>query len=353
MPEYEQGMNVARIGVLLAGLPNTRRRHDDQPLLLVGPQRGVDRRRPHPHRRGRHHDRRRHREHEHDPDARPARAQRGGVRARRERRHRLRHGPDGREGRRAVEGVARGAGCVRAGLASEGARRAGGRASSTPKSARSRSAKTRPTSRPTGSSRKSKVVQRDEGPRADTSAEGLAKLRPGLRGEGFGHRRQQLADVRRCRRVDPRVGARAARTEPGRRSRDGSAMRSAACAPEIMGVGPIAAIPKVLGRPASARDQLDWIELNEAFAAQAIAVMRELGLDPAKVNPLGGAIALGHPLGATGAIRTATIMHGMRRNASRSTGWSRCAWAPAWAPRASSKRSKGHSRRQEEACATQ
>jgi acetyl-CoA acyltransferase len=83
--------------------------------------------------------------------------------------------------------------------------------------------------------------------------------------------------------------------------------------PEIMGVGPIAAVPKVLKTTGLRQDQLDWIELNEAFAAQSLAVMRELQLDPAKVNPLGGAIALGHPLGATGAIRTATIAHGMRR----------------------------------------
>ena len=61
------------------------------------------------------------------------------------------------------------------------------------------------------------------------------------------------------------------------------------------------------------QDEIDWIELNEAFAAQSLAVIRDLGLDPAKVNPLGGAIALGHPLGATGAIRTATIVHGLRR----------------------------------------
>ena len=80
-----------------------------------------------------------------------------------------------------------------------------------------------------------------------------------------------------------------------------------------MGVGPIAAIPKVLKTTGIRLDDIDWIELNEAFAAQALAVMHDLGLDPAKVNPLGGAIALGHPLGATGAIRTATIMHGLRR----------------------------------------
>jgi len=87
----------------------------------------------------------------------------------------------------------------------------------------------------------------------------------------------------------------------------------AGVAPEIMGVGPIAAIPKVLNATGIKRDEIDWIELNEAFAAQAIAVIRDLGIDPGKVNPLGGAIALGHPLGATGAIRTATIVHGLRR----------------------------------------
>jgi acetyl-CoA acyltransferase len=87
----------------------------------------------------------------------------------------------------------------------------------------------------------------------------------------------------------------------------------AGVAPEIMGIGPIAAIPKALKQAGLSQDRIDWIELNEAFAAQALAVMRDVGLDPAKVNPLGGAIALGHPLGATGAVRTATIVHGLRR----------------------------------------
>jgi len=87
--------------------------------------------------------------------------------------------------------------------------------------------------------------------------------------------------------------------------------------PEIMGIGPIKAIPKVLKQAGVKAGDLDWIELNEAFAAQALAVVRELGLDPAKVNPQGGAIALGHPLGATGAVRTATLVHGMRRTGAR------------------------------------
>ena len=83
--------------------------------------------------------------------------------------------------------------------------------------------------------------------------------------------------------------------------------------PEIMGIGPKFAIPKVLRLAGLKQDDLDWIELNEAFAAQSLAVIADLGLDRSKVNPLGGAIALGHPLGATGAIRTATLVHGMRR----------------------------------------
>jgi len=88
-------------------------------------------------------------------------------------------------------------------------------------------------------------------------------------------------------------------------------------APEIMGIGPVAAIPKALAQAGLRLQDLDWIELNEAFAAQALAVMQELDIDPAKVNPLGGAIALGHPLGATGAIRTATVVHGMKRTGGR------------------------------------
>ena len=80
-----------------------------------------------------------------------------------------------------------------------------------------------------------------------------------------------------------------------------------------MGIGPIAAIPKVLAQVGITQDQLDWIELNEAFAAQALAVMGDLGLDPAKVNPMGGAIALGHPLGATGAILLGTALAELER----------------------------------------
>jgi acetyl-CoA acyltransferase len=84
--------------------------------------------------------------------------------------------------------------------------------------------------------------------------------------------------------------------------------------PEIMGIGPKEAVPRVLKQVGLSLNDIGWIELNEAFAAQSLAVIQDLGLDPARVNPLGGAIALGHPLGATGAIRTATLLHGMRRH---------------------------------------
>ena len=81
-----------------------------------------------------------------------------------------------------------------------------------------------------------------------------------------------------------------------------------------MGIGPIEAIPAALRYAGLNQNDIDWFELNEAFAAQSLAVMGQLGLDPAKVNPMGGAIALGHPLGATGAIRSATVVHALRRN---------------------------------------
>ncbi len=81
-----------------------------------------------------------------------------------------------------------------------------------------------------------------------------------------------------------------------------------------MGIGPVKAIPKALKRAGLTLDDIGWIELNEAFAAQSLAVINELNLDRAKVNPQGGAIALGHPLGATGAIRTATLVSALQRN---------------------------------------
>ncbi len=158
-----------------------------------------------------------------------------------------------------------------------------------------------------------RAVDRDEGPRADTSAEGLAKLRPvfAAKGSVTAGNSSQTSD-----------GAGASILVSERVLRELSLVPLArwvgfavgGVAPEIMGMGPVAAIPKVLAQTGIAKSSLDWIELNEAFAAQSLAVIRELDLDPSKINPLGGAIALGHPLGATGAIRTATIVHGLRRN---------------------------------------
>jgi len=159
---------------------------------------------------------------------------------------------------------------------------------------------------------KSRQAARDEGPRPDTTLEGLAKLRPVFAARGSvtaGNSSQTSDGAGAAILVSERVLKELGLTPLARFV--GFAV--AGVAPEIMGVGPIAAIPKVLKTTGIRKDQLDWIELNEAFAAQALAVMRELDLDPAKVNPLGGAIALGHPLGATGAIRTATIVHGLRR----------------------------------------
>jgi acetyl-CoA acyltransferase len=159
---------------------------------------------------------------------------------------------------------------------------------------------------------RSREIVRDEGPRADTTAEGLAKLRPVFAAKGSvtaGNSSQMSDGAGASILVSERVLKELNLTPLARWV--GYAV--AGVPPEIMGVGPIAAIPKVLRVSGLKLNQMEWIEVNEAFAAQALAVIRELGIDPAKVNPLGGAIALGHPLGATGAIRTATITHGMKR----------------------------------------
>jgi len=155
-------------------------------------------------------------------------------------------------------------------------------------------------------------VDRDEGPRADTSAEGLAKLRPvfAARGSVTAGNSSQMSDGAGASIV---VSERVLRELNLRPLARWVGYAVAGVPPEIMGIGPIAAIPKVLQTSGLKLADMDWIELNEAFAAQSLAVMRDLGMDPAKVNPLGGAIALGHPLGATGAIRTATITHGLKR----------------------------------------
>ena len=169
---------------------------------------------------------------------------------------------------------------------------------------------------------RTRTISLDEGPRPDTSLEGLAKLRPvfaaatdpsgkstGMGSVTAGNSSQTsdgagaliLASEKAVKQFDLTPLARfvsfAARGVP----------------PEIMGIGPIEAIPAALAYAGLKLDDIGWIELNEAFAAQSLAVINTVGLDSAKVNPMGGAIALGHPLGATGAIRSATVVHALRR----------------------------------------
>ena len=159
------------------------------------------------------------------------------------------------------------------------------------------------------------LVENDEGPRPDTTLEGLAKLRTVFRNPQFGGTvtagtSSQMSDGAAGVLLASEQAIKDYGLTPLARFVSFSV---AGVRPEVMGIGPIAAIPKALKQAGITQDQLDWIELNEAFAAQALAVIRDVGLDPSKINPLGGAIALGHPLGATGAIRTATLVHGMRR----------------------------------------
>ena len=156
------------------------------------------------------------------------------------------------------------------------------------------------------------TVKADEGPRPDTSAEGLAKLRPVFRmgGSVTAGNSSQMSDGAAGVMLASEQAIKDYGLTPLARFVGFSV---AGVRPEVMGIGPIEAIPKVLKQAGLTQDQMDWIELNEAFAAQALAVINTCGLDASKVNPQGGAIALGHPLGATGAIRVATIVHGMRR----------------------------------------
>jgi len=159
------------------------------------------------------------------------------------------------------------------------------------------------------------AVGTDEGPRPDTSLEGLGKLKPVFRNAQFGGtvtagNSSQMSDGAAAVLLASEQAIKDYGLTPLARFVSFSV---AGVRPDVMGIGPIAAIPKALKQAGLTKDQLDWIELNEAFAAQALAVIRDSDLDPAKVNPLGGAIALGHPLGATGAVRTATIVHGLRR----------------------------------------
>ncbi len=159
---------------------------------------------------------------------------------------------------------------------------------------------------------KMRELTQDEGPRADTSLEALGRLRTVFAQQGSvtAGNSSQMSDG---------AGAVLLCSESALKRYNLAPMAKflgfsvAGVPPEIMGIGPKEAIPRVLKQVGLTLNDMGWIELNEAFAAQTLAVIRDVGLDPAIVNPLGGAIALGHPLGATGAIRTATLLHGLRR----------------------------------------
>lgn len=161
-----------------------------------------------------------------------------------------------------------------------------------------------------------RVCDTDEGPRADASMQSLAKLKPvfAARGSVTAGNSSQMSDGAGAVLLMSEAAVKRYGVTPIARFCSYSV---AGVPPEIMGIGPVEAIPRALKAAGIAQSQLDWIELNEAFAAQAIAVTRQLDLDPAVINRQGGAIALGHPLGATGAIRAATLMSAMRRGQAR------------------------------------
>jgi acetyl-CoA acyltransferase len=160
-----------------------------------------------------------------------------------------------------------------------------------------------------------KVFDTDEGPRADTSLDALARLKPAFHAHGTvtAGNSSQMSDGAAISVVMSADRARALGVKPLARF---ISFATAGCAPEEMGVGPVFAIPKALRLAGLKLEQIDVIELNEAFAAQSLSVIRLANLDPARVNVNGGAIALGHPLGCTGAKLTATILRELeRRNA--------------------------------------
>ena len=160
---------------------------------------------------------------------------------------------------------------------------------------------------------KTRTVSLDEGPRADTSLEGLAKLRPvfAAKGSVTAGNSSQTSDGAGALILASEKAVKEHGLTPLARF---VSFASRGVPPEIMGIGPIEAIPVALGYAGLKQSDMDWIELNEAFAAQALAVLGTLDLDRSKVNPMGGAIALGHPLGATGAIRAATVIHALKRH---------------------------------------
>ena len=173
-----------------------------------------------------------------------------------------------------------------------------------------------------GVTTKTRTVKLDEGARPDTSLEGLARLRPVFaatldpagkptgKGSVTAGNSSQTSDGAGALILASESAIKRYNLQPLARFVSYAAR---GVAPEIMGIGPIEAIPAALKYAGLSLDDIGWVELNEAFAAQALAVMRTLGLNPERVNPMGGAIALGHPLGATGAIRAATVVHALHR----------------------------------------
>jgi acetyl-CoA acyltransferase len=157
-----------------------------------------------------------------------------------------------------------------------------------------------------------RTVNLDEGARPDTTVEGLAKLKAvfAARGSVTAGNSSQTSDGAGALILASEAAVKRFGLRPLARF---VSFAARGVPPQIMGIGPIEAIPAALKNAGLKQDDLDWIELNEAFAAQSLAVIATLGLDPSKVNPMGGAIALGHPLGATGAIRSATVVHALRR----------------------------------------
>ena len=160
---------------------------------------------------------------------------------------------------------------------------------------------------------KRRTVSQDEGARADTSLEGLAKLKTvfAARGSVTAGNSSQTSDGAGALILASEKAVKQFGLTPLARF---VSFASKGVPPHIMGIGPIEAIPAALRYAGLKQDDIDWFELNEAFAAQSLAVMNTLGLNPDKVNPMGGAIALGHPLGATGAMRAATAIHALQRN---------------------------------------
>ena len=160
---------------------------------------------------------------------------------------------------------------------------------------------------------RTRTVSLDEGPRPDTTVQGLAKLRTvfAARGSVTAGNSSQTSDGAGALVLASEKAVQQFGLKPLARFVSYAAK---GVPPQIMGIGPIEAIPAALRSAGLAMNDIDWFELNEAFAAQSLAVINTLGLDPAKVNPMGGAIALGHPLGATGAIRAATVIHALQRH---------------------------------------